>query len=66
MQTKYKRPLAVVLWEEHPWMPHCCWLCRYFDRESARCSRYNMDVPEDFAAKEDACGDWIDKDGVPF
>ena len=41
-------------------------MCSSFDRETAHCAKYDMDVPEDFAAKEDACSDWTDKDGVSF
>lgn len=63
---KYRKPLYVYAWEEHPFMPRCCWLCRNFDPETAWCSKYRMEVPEDFVSKEDACEAWIDKDGVPF
>lgn len=63
---KYKKPLEIVAWEMHPFIPRCCWTCGFFNQETAKCSKYNLEVPEDFARKEEACPEWRDPDGVPF
>lgn len=55
LTTKYKRPLEVIMWDEFPQMPKCCWFCNHFDRKTAMCNQYNQVVPEDYAAKKDAC-----------
>lgn len=63
---KYRKPLWIIAWEMHPFMPACCWTCRYFDQETAKCSKFDSVVPEEFVNKEDSCREWQDPDGVPF
>lgn len=64
MTTKYKRPLEVIMWDEFPQMPKCCWFCNHFDRTTAVCDLYGQTVPEDYAAKKDACQAFEGK--IPF
>ena len=43
--------------------PKCCHTCENYDLQGV-CLRYGMEPPEDFAAKTDACADWVED--IPF
>ena len=61
---KLPEPYFVRFWNEHPGMPRCCFLCKYF--ENPFCTHFSQNVPLHFAQSLDACDNWFDKDGIPF
>ena len=38
--------------------PKCCHTCDYYDQHG-KCAKFNMEPPEDFAARDGACPEWV-------
>jgi hypothetical protein len=60
-QTPDKVKKYTRIMEQGP--PRCCHTCEHY-RDDGLCDVYRMTPPEDFAATDDACGDYLQE--VPF
>jgi len=62
---RHPKPPHVIAYEEQKKAgpPKCCHTCDWYDA-NGMCLTYWMEPPEDFAATEGACPEWLDN--IPF
>lgn len=65
MNSKPPEPQIVRAWRQQVrgGPPRCCHTCDWY-RDDGTCAQYRQRVPDDFAARIDACPAWTEE--IPF